>query len=132
MATLTVQAIREAVEKLRNSKFNSPEPIVTDYTNCGYCGVRYGLMDFHDCLGKFDAYRIVNGVSTNSVRARFRKKYGIHSDEGEKLMLQALNELNGLNPYERMVLDSDYQSKLSFISSPTERELQLEEELWNA
>lgn len=132
MATLTVQMIREAVEKLRNSPFKSPEPIVTDYTNCTICGVRYGLMDFHDCLGKFDAYRIANGVSTNSVRARFRKKYGIHSDEGEKLMLQALDELNSLNPFERMTLDSDYQSKLSFISSPNERELQLEEELWNA
>ena len=66
----------------------------TSYTNCGYCGVRYGLMDFHDCLGKFDAYRIVNGVSTNSVRARFRKKYGIHSDESEKLMLQAADQLD--------------------------------------
>lgn len=136
MATLTVSMIREAVEKLRNSSFNSPEPIVSNefeiiYTNCEHCNARYGLADFHDCLGKFDAYRIVNGESTNSVRVRFRKKYSIHSDDGEKMMLQAFNDLNGLNPYERLALENDYRAKMALISSPTEQMLQLEESLWD-
>jgi hypothetical protein len=132
MATLTVQMIREAVEKLRNNSFKSPEPIVFEYTDCTECGVRYGLMDFHDCLGKFDAYRIYYGESTNSVRVRFRKKYSIHSDEGMKMIQAAGDELTKLPPDELKKLEQDYRAKMAFISSPTEQLLQLEESLWES
>ena len=86
-------------------------------------------MDFHDCKGEFDAYRIVFGYATNSVWIRYSKKHPIRSSERDAMRDLAKEEIDDLSVPEFNELADKYAKKMKGLDNP---DLDLEEDLWNS
>ena len=114
--------------KLREVKVGK---IGVTFVTCPLCKKPCGIQDLHDCRGLFDALRIAEGASTNSVRLRYRQKHGLTSNQKEELVKTAVQELGNMSTLEYNSIRTAYTSALQAIGNPDEQMLQLEESLWD-